>query len=166
MHPLTMFLKIVAEAVRASTPQDSKANQAATKIKQGIALLDVLTADTPAKQTHALASALGEAAYANSASGKERLGVAVGNALLLALEGAQHAQSASQPTYGNAPLPPAWARACQQNPEFARELQTLLSERQDMQRRLEEQQEEERRRQQHEVEDLLRQIALLRASRA
>ncbi len=45
MHPLTMLLKIAAEAARASTPQGSTTNQVANGIKQGVAFLDALEAD-------------------------------------------------------------------------------------------------------------------------
>ena len=102
MHPLTMFLKIAAEAVRASTPYGSPINQVAGGIKQGVALLDGLTADTPARQAQAIAALLSE--YE-----RERLALTLGNVLMLALEGTQHIQTARQPMHtcsavGAAPL--------------------------------------------------------------
>lgn len=81
MHPLTMFLKIAAEAARASTPPGSTVNEVANGIKQGVALLDCLTADTPAKQAQAMGALLSESAYANSASEKERYALTIGNAV-------------------------------------------------------------------------------------
>ena len=109
MHPLNMFLKIAAEAVRASTPYGSPINQVAGGIKQGVALLDGLTADTPARQAQAIAALLSEYAYANSISERERLALTLGNVLMLALEGTQHIQTARQPMHtcsavGAAPL--------------------------------------------------------------
>ena len=100
MHPLTMLFKIGAEAVRASTPQGSTANQVANGIKQGVAFLDSLTANTPAQQAQAVASLLSEYAYAQSSSDQQRLGLTIGNTLLLALEGAQHMGEAEQAPCG------------------------------------------------------------------
>lgn len=166
MHPLTMFLKLAAEAVRASTPQESAVNQTATRIKQGLTLLDLAAANTPAQQAHALASAAGEAAYASARSDGERLGLAVGNALLLALEGMQHAQSAQQ-NRGMLPMnSPVWEQAFQkQDSSVRQEFQKFMDERQETQRRLEAQVEAERLKQQQKLEDLRRQLALLRAAK-
>lgn len=164
MHPLTMLLKIAAEAARASTPQGSTTNQVANGIKQGVAFLDSLAADTPAKQTQALASLLSEAAYTSSNSDKERFGLTIGNALLLALEGAQYMQSASQPAYNKATVDtPPWVQAYQQqSAQFSSELQRLMRERQELQRQREEQQRAETLRLQQELEALRQQIAFLR----
>ncbi len=136
-----MFLKVVAEAVRASTPPGSAVNQAASGIKQGVAFLDALTADTPAKQVQAMAALLSEAAYANSTSEKERFALTLGNALMLALEGAQHIQTASQPMQINsaAGAIPPWLQSYQnQSAQFTAELQRCMCERQEQQRQAEE----------------------------
>lgn len=142
MHPVTMFLKIAAEAVRASTPQGNTANQIAGGVKQGVALLDGLVADTPAKQAQAMAALLSEYAYANSASEKERLALTLGNALMLALEGTQHIQTASQPmhTCSAATATPAWLQSYpNQNAQFTAKLQRLMRERPEQQRQAEKQ---------------------------
>lgn len=142
MHPLTMFLKVAAEAVRASTPSGSPVNQVADGIKQGVALLDGLTADTPARKAQAMAALLSEFAYANSASEQERLALTLGNALMLALEGAQHIQAANQPmqTYPSAAATPPWLQSYQnQSSQFTAELQCRMRERQELQRQAEEQ---------------------------
>lgn len=142
MHPLTLFLKSAAEAVRASTPPGSPINQVAGGIKQGVALLDGLTADTPARQAQAMAALLSEYAYANSASEKERFALTLGNALMLALEGTQHIQTASQPmqTYSAASTTPPWLQSYQnQSSQFTTELQRLMRKRQEQQRQAEKQ---------------------------
>lgn len=97
MYPFTMLIKAVAEAVRASSPQGSSVNQLASGMKQGITLLDALTADTPSKRIQVLAALLSEHAYAESDSEKERLALTLGNVILLAIEGAQYMQNANQP---------------------------------------------------------------------
>lgn len=126
--------------------------------------LDALEADTPAKQAQALASLLSEAAYASSDSEKERFGLTIGNALLLALEGAQHMQSASQPAYNKATVDtPPWVQTYQQqSAQFSSELQRLMRERQELQRQREEQQRAETLRLQQKLEALRQQITFLR----
>ena len=165
MHPLTMFLKIAAEAVRASTPPGCTVNQVASGIKQGVALLDGLTADTPAKQAQAMAALLSESAYANSASEKERLALTIGNALMLALEGAQHIQATNLPrqTYSAPTSTPPWIQSYQsQSTQFTVELQRLMHERQERQRQAEEEQRAWLLRRQQELEEKDRQIAELK----
>ena len=165
MHPLTMILKIAAEAARASTPPGSTVNQVANGIKQGVALLDGLTADTPAKQAQAMAALLSESAYANSASEKERYALTIGNAVMLALEGAQHVQAANQPrqAYSAATATPPWLQSYQnQSTQFTTELQRLMRERQEQQRQAEEEQCAWRLRRQQELEEKDRQIAELK----
>lgn len=164
MHPLTMFLKIAAEAVRASTPPGSPINQVAGGIKQGVALLDGLTADTPAKQAQAMAALLSEYAYANSISERERLALTIGNAFMLALEGAQHIQTARQPmpTCSAAGATPPWLQSYQnQSAQFTAELQRLMRERQEQQRQAEEQRKQQTAARERELAELKRRLDML-----
>lgn len=84
-----------------------------------------------------MAALLSEYAYANSASEKERLALTLGNALMLALEGTQHIQTASQPmqTYSAASTTPPWLQSYQnQGTQFTTELQRLMRKGQEQQR--------------------------------
>ena len=149
VSPFSMFLKIAAEAARASTPPGSAVNQVASGIKQGIAFLDGLTADTPVKQAQTMAALLSEYAYANSTLEKERLALTIGNTLMLALEGAQHIQAASQPVQINSAVGviPPWFQSYQhQSAQFTAELQRQVEEqRQTLIRQLQQQTDERER---------------------
>lgn len=142
MYPFTMLIKAVAEAVRASSPQGSSVNQLASGMKQGITLLDALTADTPSKRIQVLAALLSEHAYAESDSEKERLALTLGNVILLAIEGAQYMQNANQPGQQNHTtemISPAWLQSCQQQSLYlSGELERLMREKQETRRQFEE----------------------------
>jgi hypothetical protein len=163
MHPLTMILKIAAEATRASTPQGSTANQVANGIKQGVAFLDTLTANTPAQRAQAVASLLSEYSYAQSSSDQQRIGLTIGNAFLLALEGAQHMGAAGQ----QSPCVPApsiaqWGQAYQQqSTQLLEKFQQSIQSWNELQRQQAAQRDAEIQRLEQECAVLRNQIALL-----
>ena len=156
MYPFTTLIKAAAEAVRASSPQGSAASQLASGMKQGITLLDALTADTPAKRMQVIAALLSEYAYADSDSEKERLALTLGNIILLAIEGAQYIQNASHPGHPYTPemISPAWLQSCQQQSVYlSGELERLMREKQETRRQLEEVVQSSRLQKQQQIEE-------------
>lgn len=133
MNPNNLLIKILAEAVRAATPQGSLANSIASGIKSGATAIDAVTANTPEQAAHALASLLSEYAYANSQSERERAALTLGNALLMAIEAAQYAPTtipnvqlnASVPSYA---LPSSPAYNPLQSPYFQHESSVFQNE--------------------------------------
>lgn len=94
MHPNNFFLKIIAEAAKATTPPDSAANNAAILAKQAAVFLDGLTAQNPVQQAHALASILSEV-LSYCAEPKQVQNIAtLGSAILLLLEALHHVEQA------------------------------------------------------------------------